>query len=399
MRKVLVIVAAMAAPGDGGRHPRTAADAPPDHRLDCTDWRYGPADEPARSRPSTTATTTSARRSATPTVRRLAAEPVRPEGRRRRPRLGPVAGPRRRAHRGARLGHQVARRRRHGRPGHQGPHQPRRGAAAVLAGVADGDCNGDGVFDIDRLRRDRRPQRQRPRRPRGPHPRPGVQRRRRRRPQRLRRRHLRAGTSSTATTTRSTPSSYGHGTGEAKDSTAAENGTGDVGSCPGCRFLPVRVGDSFIADGGRFAAGVLFALDSGADVDPGGARRDQQPAPGAAGDRRRLPARRGGGRVDGRRGQRSTRTCRLARAHDGGQLGDREDRSTSLGDRPVDGYLALNGCTNFGGRTFVVVPSSACSSEATGQSAGMVGLVESYARESGVEPHPALVGRRRGTTC
>jgi hypothetical protein len=48
---------------------------------------------------------------------------------------------------------------------------------------------------------------------------------------------------------------YGHGTGEARDFTAAENGTGDVGTCPGCRFIPVRVGDSFIADGGRFAAG------------------------------------------------------------------------------------------------------------------------------------------------
>ncbi|MCZ7534942.1 MAG: S8 family serine peptidase [Acidimicrobiia bacterium] len=59
---------------------------------------------------------------------------------------------------------------------------------------------------------------------------------------------------------------YGHGTGEAEDSTAAENGTGGVGTCPRCRFLPVRVSDSFIADGGRFAAGVLFALDSGADV-------------------------------------------------------------------------------------------------------------------------------------
>ncbi|HVN50675.1 MAG TPA: S8 family serine peptidase, partial [Acidimicrobiales bacterium] len=59
---------------------------------------------------------------------------------------------------------------------------------------------------------------------------------------------------------------YGHGTGEAKDSTAAANGTGDVGTCPNCLFIPVRVGDSFIADGGRFAAGVLFGLDSGADV-------------------------------------------------------------------------------------------------------------------------------------
>src|SRR5690606_30465839 len=59
---------------------------------------------------------------------------------------------------------------------------------------------------------------------------------------------------------------YGHGTGEARDSTAAHDGDGAVGTCPTCVHLPVRVSDSFIADGGRFAAGVLFALDSGADV-------------------------------------------------------------------------------------------------------------------------------------
>jgi len=59
---------------------------------------------------------------------------------------------------------------------------------------------------------------------------------------------------------------YGHGTGEARDSTTAANGIGAVGTCPGCRFLPVRVADSFTAEGGRFAAGVLFGLDSGADV-------------------------------------------------------------------------------------------------------------------------------------
>jgi hypothetical protein len=33
--------------------------------------------------------------------------------------------------------------------------------------------------------------------------------------------------------------------------------------CPECTHLPVRVSDSFIAEGGRFAAGVLFAVDSG----------------------------------------------------------------------------------------------------------------------------------------
>src|SRR4029079_16698156 len=47
----------------------------------------------------------------------------------------------------------------------------------------------------------------------------------------------------------------------------------------------------------------------------------------------------------------------------------------------VQGYLALNGCTNFGGRTFLAIPSGSCSSEATGRAAGMVGLIESIARD------------------
>ena len=54
-----------------------------------------------------------------------------------------------------------------------------------------------------------------------------------------------------------------------------------------------------------------------------------------------------------------------------------------VGGGDNQGYLALNGCTNFGGHTFVSIQSGSCSSEATGQSAGMVGLLESEARDAG----------------
>ena len=59
---------------------------------------------------------------------------------------------------------------------------------------------------------------------------------------------------------------YGHGTGEARDSTAEADNGGDLGTCPNCMVLPVRVGDSFIADGNLFAQGVVFAVDSGAHI-------------------------------------------------------------------------------------------------------------------------------------
>lgn len=185
--------------------------------------------------------------------------------------------------------------------------------------------------------------------------------------------------------------SYGHGTGEAKDSTAAADGSGDVGSCPRCRFLPVRVSDSFIADGGRFAAGVLFALDQGADV--------VQEALGALNNPRQAQQaideayERGVVVVASMADEASAHPNLPGVLERTMAVNSVTEKSVDLiGPGTVEGYLALNGCTNFGGRTFVSVPSSACSSEATGQSAGMVGLAESYARETGLEPNPALAG-------
>ncbi|HEU5150333.1 MAG TPA: S8 family serine peptidase [Iamia sp.] len=184
---------------------------------------------------------------------------------------------------------------------------------------------------------------------------------------------------------------YGHGTGEALDSTAAANGTGNVGTCPQCMHLPVRVSDSFIADGGRFAAGVLYALDEGADV--------VQEALGAVTNPRQAQQ-----AIDAAYARGVVVVASMAdEASSHPNLSSSLERTMTvnsvtekavdlLGPAPVEGYLALNGCTNFGGRTFVSVPSSACSSEATGLSAGMVGLAESHARAVGLDPHPSLAG-------
>lgn len=175
---------------------------------------------------------------------------------------------------------------------------------------------------------------------------------------------------------------FGHGTGEAKDSAAAANGTGEVGGCQQCRVLPVRVSDSFIADGGRFAAGVLFALDSGASViqEALGALSNPQQAQQAidAAYRRNVV-------VVASMADEASKHPNLPGAleHTMAVNSVRTKTSNPLGGGTVEGYLALNGCTNFGGRTFVSVPSNACSSEATGQSAGMVGLLLSYARSLG----------------
>jgi len=60
---------------------------------------------------------------------------------------------------------------------------------------------------------------------------------------------------------------YGHGTGEARGSSAqANNGMGDAGVCPDCRFFMLRAGDSFIADVNDWAKAVVYATDNGAKV-------------------------------------------------------------------------------------------------------------------------------------
>lgn len=184
---------------------------------------------------------------------------------------------------------------------------------------------------------------------------------------------------------------YGHGTGEALDSVAAENGTGDVGTCPQCQFVPVRVSDSFIADGGRFAAGVLFSLDQGADVvqEALGAisnPRQAQLAIDAAYERGVVVV----ASMADEASKHPNLPSSLERTMTVNSVTEKDLGPFGSGN---EGYLALNGCTNFGGRTFVSVPSSSCSSEATGQSAGMVALLESYAREQGVAPHPSLTGQ------
>ena len=256
-----VPVAFVPASGGGAAH---AATQP----IDCVNWRYGPADEPAPGVLPTELDRDSykvaSRRDPRPELFTSPHNQCGQKGPALDLAMGVTTGSRRRLDRRPRLRHQVARRGRDGRPRPAGVHQRRRGrvlraprrAATATATAAstsptsarsptatataladpedlildplynnevDDDHNGyvDDISGWDFLYGDNDPL---------------------------------------------DTVSYGHGTGEAEDSTAAANGTGDVGMCPNCRFLPVRVGDSFIADGGRFAAGVLFALDSGADV-------------------------------------------------------------------------------------------------------------------------------------
>ena len=146
-------------------------------------------------------------------------------------------------------------------------------------------------------------------------------------------------------------------------------------------FLAVRVGDSFIADGQRFAAGVLFALDSHAAViqEALGAINNPTSAQKAidlAYARNVV--------VVASMADEASKHPNLPAALRHTMAVNSVTKLENLLGGSVDGYLALNGCTNYGGRTFVSVESGSCSSEATGIAAGIVGLIESEARDLGI---------------
>jgi hypothetical protein len=182
---------------------------------------------------------------------------------------------------------------------------------------------------------------------------------------------------------------YGHGTGEAEDMAgSADSISGEVGACPDCMILPVRVGTSFIATSNAFAEGVLFAVDSGATsvsealgaVDETATAKQAiayaaahgVPIVGSAADEEsehdNLPAGLGG-------------------------IIDVNSTNAETSWNPPS-YLYLNGCTNYGPEISVTVESSSCSSEATGKASGTVGLLESAAadavRDGTIKDYPGL---------
>ncbi|MDX2166110.1 MAG: S8 family serine peptidase, partial [Deltaproteobacteria bacterium] len=172
---------------------------------------------------------------------------------------------------------------------------------------------------------------------------------------------------------------YGHGTGESHDSGAeANNGAGFPGTCPNCLLIEVRVGDSFVTEVNHFAQGVAFAVDSGASVIQEALGTLNQSAFGQqAVD---YAYANGVVVIASAADEESQHHNYPATYNHTVQV----NSVTKFGDvagikQTPPSYLYLNGCTNYGAHIALSVPSSSCSSEATGRSAGVAGLIVSTA--------------------
>src|SRR5215211_3569645 len=183
---------------------------------------------------------------------------------------------------------------------------------------------------------------------------------------------------------------YGHGTGEAMDSNAeADNRNGDLGrdlgTCPNCMFVPLRVGDSFVADVNDFAQAVVYATDNDVSV--------VQEALGTL-------------------NHSSFGRDAVEYAYDHGVtiIASAADEAAQHHNWPSSyphvivvnsvtqydetltpaprSYLQFNGCTNFSSKISVAIPSVSCSSDATGRGSGMAGLIYSAAKDAGIRITP-----------
>ena len=174
---------------------------------------------------------------------------------------------------------------------------------------------------------------------------------------------------------------YGHGTGEAKDSSVEATAT-TIGQCPSCRFLPLRVGDSFVADINHFAAAVVYATDNGVSV--------VQEALGtlnhtAFAQQAVDYAYRHGVLIVASEADEEAGHHMYPGALNHTMVVNSVTHFADQSGVPVQlpkTYLAFNGCTNFGGYTWVTVESNSCSSDATGQGSGIAGLIYSAARNA-----------------
>jgi hypothetical protein len=192
---------------------------------------------------------------------------------------------------------------------------------------------------------------------------------------------------------------YGHGTGEARDSNAEADNTNDLGTCPNCMVVPLRVGDSFVADVNNFAQAVLYATDNRISV--------IQEALGTLNN-----------------SSLARRAIEYAYNHGVPIIASWADEAAQHQNLPAvlphtivvnsvtkydetftpvpRSYLQFNGCTNFSARVTIAIPSGSCSSEATGRGAGEAALIISAAMNARaaktLKAHPTCK-RTDGTAC
>jgi len=176
---------------------------------------------------------------------------------------------------------------------------------------------------------------------------------------------------------------FGHGTGESHDSSAEGNNQRDsLGVCPECTVMMIRTGDSFVVDTADFAMAVLYAVDRGANV--------VQEALGSVDNSSLAQA-----AINYAYAENVTVIASAADEDSFHQNYPGSNQHTvyvhairydSSSWQTATTYLNFNNCTNYGGQLVLSTPGTGCSSEATGRTSGMAGLLYAAALQANILP-------------
>ena len=178
---------------------------------------------------------------------------------------------------------------------------------------------------------------------------------------------------------------YYHGTNQARDAAAeTNNGVGGVGVCPLCRFVPLRVGDSFIADSNSFGKAVAYAADMKAaavECALGTVNNSvlAQTAVEYAYNRGVL--------VSGSMADENSRHHNMPNTANYILSAHAILNDGSNGDvTSAKSFLVFEPGTNFGGNNYLSTTTEAASSGAAGIDSGIMGLIQSAALKYGSAP-------------
>ncbi len=178
---------------------------------------------------------------------------------------------------------------------------------------------------------------------------------------------------------------YGHGSGQAVATAAAANNlVQDVGMCPSCRVVHMRVGDSFITDSNGFARGARYSTDHGFQVLGSALGTVNRTAATAAA-------------IDDAYARGSFFVGSMAdensRHHNMPTTGNHvlavhSIRPAGRDYKTAESYVAFDACSNFGGQMSLSISASNCSSGATSRASGIAGLAYSYSKDLGLNITP-----------
>ena len=172
-----------------------------------------------------------------------------------------------------------------------------------------------------------------------------------------------------------------HGTSVMEEAAAEGGDEGDIGHCPNCSILPIRISDSFIGEGNKIAAGIVYAVDRGAKVI--GMALGSMTNPEALQDAM-LYAWDHDVTIVAAAGDEMGYHHNFPAANDYALYTHSIKYWPPIEPERAQSFLGFFGCNNFGARLDLVGSSDACATGSVAAISGIVGLVWSRSVELGL---------------